>query len=62
VVGTGMVHVVTDQAEKIKGLNTIMKQTTQKSEWDYHEKMIESVAVFRLDVDKISCKSHGSLI
>jgi nitroimidazol reductase NimA-like FMN-containing flavoprotein (pyridoxamine 5'-phosphate oxidase superfamily) len=58
VIGTRTVHIVTDKAEKIRGLNAIMKQATQKSEWDYHDKMIESVAVFRIDVDKISCKSH----
>jgi hypothetical protein len=58
VVGTGTVHIVTDKAEKIRGLNAIMKQTTQKSEWDYDDKMIEAVAVFRIDVDKISCKLH----
>jgi hypothetical protein len=58
VVGTGTLHIVTDKKEKISGLNTIMKQVTQKSEWDYNDKMIETVAVFRIDVDTMSCKSH----
>lgn len=57
VIGTGTLHLVDDKEEKIKGLNAIMKQTTQKAEWNYDDKMIETVAVFRLDVDKISCKA-----
>lgn len=57
VVGTGTLSVVEDNAEKIKGLNAIMKQTTSKAEWDYSNEMLEAVAVFRLDVDKMSCKA-----
>lgn len=34
-----------------------MKQTTQKTEWTYSDEMLEEVAVFRLDVNKISCKA-----
>jgi hypothetical protein len=33
-----------------------MKQTTQKSDWNYDDKRVEAVAVFKVDVDKISCK------
>jgi hypothetical protein len=58
VIGTGTIHVVDDKEARISGLNAIMKQTTRKSEWDYNDKMLDAVAVFRLDVDKISCKSH----
>ena len=43
--------------EKIKGLNAIMKQTTSKAEWNYSNEMLGAVAVFRLDVDKLSCKA-----
>lgn len=57
VIGTGTLYLVDDKEEKIRGLNAIMKQTTQKAEWNYDDKMIENVAVFRLDVDKISCKA-----
>ncbi len=34
-----------------------MKQTTQKDVWEYEEEMLEAVAVFRLDVEKLSCKA-----
>lgn len=57
VVGTGNLCLVADMAEKILGLNTIMKQTTKKENWTYEDKMLEAVAIFRLDVDKLSCKA-----
>lgn len=57
VIGTGRLSLVSARDEKILGLNTIMKQTTQNAEWVYEDNMIEAVAVFRLDVDKMSCKA-----
>ena len=57
VIGTGKLCIVEDMEYKRTGLNAIMKQTTQKSQWDYSDKMIEGVAIFRLDVDKMSCKA-----
>lgn len=57
IIGQGKLSLIDDKAEKIKGLNTIMKQTTSKEEWHYREEMLEEVAVFRLDVEKLSCKA-----
>ena len=57
VIGTGTVNVVEDSAEKIKGLNVLMKQITDKSTWEYGAQMVDGVAVFRLEVDKLSCKA-----
>ncbi len=57
VVGTGKLHLIEDDDEKRKGLNAIMKQTTQKAEWSYSDEMVKAVAVFRLDVEKMSCKA-----
>lgn len=57
VIGTGKLSLVEDNSEKIKGLNAIMKQTTSKNEWHYSNEMLEAVAVFRLDVAKLSCKA-----
>ena len=34
-----------------------MKQTTDRPEWNYDDAMLNVVAVFRLDVDKMSCKA-----
>ena len=57
VIGTGRLSLVEDNIEKVKGLNLIMKQTTSKEEWSYSDKMLEAVAVFRLVVNKLSCKA-----
>ena len=57
VIGTGTVQLVEDREEKVKGLHTIMRQSTKKAEWEYREEMLEAVAVFRLDVTQISCKA-----
>ena len=58
VIGTGNLSLVEDNTEKIIGLNTIMKQTTSKSEWNYSDEMLDAVAVFKLVVDKLSCKAN----
>jgi nitroimidazol reductase NimA-like FMN-containing flavoprotein (pyridoxamine 5'-phosphate oxidase superfamily) len=57
VIGTGTLSLVEDKAEKILGLNCLMKQTTNKSEWEYKDEMLNGVVVFRLDVEKMSCKA-----
>ena len=57
IIGSGRLLLVEDSQEKIKGLNAIMKQTTTRDEWHYSDEMLEAVAVFRLDVDKLSCKA-----
>lgn len=57
VIGTGVLHLVENREEKRKGLNAIMKQCSTKSEWDYRDEMLEAVAVFKLCVERISCKA-----
>ena len=56
VIGTGTLEIVEDLEEKVRGLNALMRQISQKSQWSYSDKMLEAVAVFRLDVQKLSCK------
>ena len=57
VIGTGKLFLVDDFEEKIKGLNLLMKQSTGKDFWNYENKMIDGVAVFKLEADKLSCKA-----
>ena len=57
VIGTGTLSLVEEKEEKIIGLNCLMKQTTNKTEWEYSDAMLNGVAVFRLDVEKMSCKA-----
>ena len=56
VIGTGTLEIVEDLEEKVRGLNALMRQISQKSQWSYSEKVLETTAVFRLDVQKLSCK------
>ncbi len=58
VIGTGKVSMVCDSNEKKHGLLLLMKHTTQKSEWAFDEKMLNAVAVFKLEVEKLNCKVH----
>ena len=57
VIGTGRLSIVEDIAAKIKGLNVLMGQLTGQPTWEYDSKMIDGVAVFRLEVNKLSCKA-----
>ena len=57
VIGNGKLKLVNDYAEKIKGLNILMKQSTGKDDWNYESKMVDGVAVFKLEVEKLSCKA-----
>lgn len=57
VIGTGRLSIIEDYEEKIKGLNVLMNHISGKSEWDYSKYMVDAVAVFRLEVDKLSCKA-----
>ena len=55
--------------EKKLGLNTLMKQISQQSDWSYDDKMLEAVAVFKLRkplhyliyVQKILQEGEGTL-
>lgn len=58
VIGTGKVTMVHEADEKKHGLQLLMKHTTQKGEWSFDEKMLNAVAVFKLEVEKMSCKVH----
>ena len=57
VIGTGTLQIVDNMEEKKLGLNTLMKQVSRHSDWSYDAKMLEAVAVFKLDVPKIACKA-----
>lgn len=57
VIGTGRLSIIGDDEEKIKGLNTLMNHISGKSEWNYSKEIIDAVAVFRLEVEKLSCKA-----
>lgn len=34
-----------------------MNHISEKTEWSYSKEMVDAVAVFRLEVEKLSCKA-----
>lgn len=59
VIGNGRVSFVTDGAEKRAGLCAIMRHITGKADWAFAEASLNAVTVFKLEVDKLSCKVHA---
>lgn len=58
IIGTGVVSIVSEAAEKKRGLSFIMEHNTNRRDWHFDEKMAEAVTVFKLTVTKMSCKKH----
>lgn len=56
IIGSGKLALIEDISEKVIGLSAIMRQTTGRKNWDYGDDMLEEVAVFKLEVEKLSCK------
>ena len=58
IIGNGIISMVSDVEEKKLGLSLLMEHNTGKRGWNYDEKVINAVAVFKLEVTKMSCKEH----
>lgn len=58
VIGTGIVSKVSEIDEKKLGLSLLMEHNAGKQNWSFDEKMLNAVAVFKLEVTKLSCKEH----
>ncbi|MCH5345411.1 MAG: pyridoxamine 5'-phosphate oxidase family protein [Acetatifactor sp.] len=58
IIGNGIMNIVTELEEKKKGLSLLMEHNTGKREWNFDEKMVNAVTVFKLQVTKMSCKEH----
>lgn len=58
IIGTGTMGMVEGLEEKKGALEKIMETIAGKGTWSFCERMIDAVAVFRLDVETISCKEH----
>ena len=58
IVGNGVVSVVSEINEKKLGLSLLMEHNTGKQNWNFDEKMVNAVTVFKLEVTKMSCKEH----
>ena len=59
IIGNGIVSMVSELEEKKLGLSLLMEHNAGKQEWNFDEKRVNAVAVFKLEVTKMSCKEHG---
>lgn len=56
--GEGRIGVVSDSDEKMRGLLAIMKQSTGRTDFDFSERQVHAVCVFKLRIESLSCKIH----
>ena len=58
IIGNGVVSIVSEINEKELGLSLLMEHNAGKQNWNFDEKMINAVTVFKLEVTKMSCKER----
>jgi len=56
VIGNGNVYYCTEKTEKINALKQLMKKYAKEKEFDFPDNVLESVAVFKLDVSEFTGK------
>ena len=58
VIGTGRVSFVEEASQKEAALQALMLHNTGKDGWTFSGAMLDSVRVFKLEVETLSCKEH----
>lgn len=58
IIGNGKITIIENSDEKMKALLDLMKHNTGKMEWEFDERMMKTVCVFKLEVEEMSCKEH----
>ena len=58
IMGTGIVKEVSDTDGKIYGLQRIMAHYTNKTLWEFNDKILSVTKVLQLSVGTLSCKEH----
>jgi nitroimidazol reductase NimA-like FMN-containing flavoprotein (pyridoxamine 5'-phosphate oxidase superfamily) len=56
VVGWGNIHILTEEKEKILGLNTIMAHYAGSNDFSYDTRILEKMVVLRLEIKEITGK------
>jgi nitroimidazol reductase NimA-like FMN-containing flavoprotein (pyridoxamine 5'-phosphate oxidase superfamily) len=56
IIGYGKIYKVINIQEKIEGLNSIMKQYTDKDSFNYEEKMLDATTILKLEIDELTGK------
>jgi len=59
VIGFGTVSFLTSEKEKRRALQVIMQQHTGRSAWDIPASRLNSVTLFKIDVDSMTGKKSG---
>lgn len=59
IIGTGKIDLVNDVEEKRIGLISIMEKNTGKKDWEIKDQMLNAVSVFKIEVEKLSCKENS---
>lgn len=57
VIGNGTLSVINDVDEKRAAFSSIMKQATDRAEWEYDDAVLERTALFKIEVKTMSCKA-----
>ncbi len=59
VVGWGKMEIITDEDEKIEGLNHIMAHYSRRTEFSYRKETLGKTIVLRLDIEEMSGKVYS---
>jgi uncharacterized protein len=55
----GKAEIIIDKAEKVTGLNSIMKKYSGKNDYFFDEKNLNQTTVFKVVINEITCKKKG---
>lgn len=58
IIGKGKISLVHGNEAKRHGLELIMKEATEKEDWNFPVPMLLAVAVFCLEVTELTCKER----
>jgi len=60
VIGSGEVEIITDAAEKIKGLNIIMNHYGNTTGNDYNESQMNNLVILKLNIKELTAKRSSN--
>lgn len=58
VMGEGVVNFIEDEEERKHALQQIMYHNSKKRDWEFSKEMLAVTAIFKLEVESLSCKEH----
>lgn len=58
IIGSGVMSIVDDAAEKERGLVHLMRQLTGRGDWSFDDSALAAVCVLKLTVTELSAKAH----